>query len=159
MCQNTIDHLRRVLAAILARDGKRAAYWDAPFTIRMSDNAGVLLYKILDMEKGGWVQVVDRYLLKDCKCTMVKGKAGAGLLYRRFYLCQAHAADIFEFPGRVKFATGKPAVKLKKLNPLPIEKQHKYSKKKHSTPDDTLIGWHEGVKVVSGGLPGLGKHR
>ena len=159
MCQKTNENLRK-LGAILNRDGKNAAYWDAPLIIRMSDCSGSLLYEILSTENGGWVQDKDRFLSNGCSCTMSQGQAGGGGTYRRFYLCLSHDRVLFKMPSQAMISARKPAVQALKQKEMPKQKRNKGRKVHHFEPEEyPLIGWHEGVRVVPGGLPGLGKHR
>lgn len=142
----------------LKRHGKAAGYWSAPFTIRMSDFAGDLLYTVLEKGAGSWVQDDDRFLLKGCKCTMTIGNAGGGATYRRFYLCPAHASSLFILPAQAKIPLEKPVVEIRPQKAIPDIKHHKGKSTTHVNPDESMFGWHDGVYVVSAGLPGLGKH-
>lgn len=150
---------REALATVLARNGKSAGYWSAPLTVRMSDNAGDLLYKILGEQSSGWLQDGEKHLLNGCQCTMTIANAGGGKTYRRFHLCQRHAEWLFRVPGDVRIANDKPAIKMRQLKQ---EKSRKHQKKcgpGDALCEDSLFGWHDGVYVQSGGLPGLGKRK
>ena len=118
-------HLREKLDFVLRRRHKAAGYWSAPVTIRMSDEAGDLLYRILEIDGGGWVQDDDRFLLKGCKCTMTIANAGGGAIYRRFYLCPAHASALFVLPAQASIPTEKPEVRVRPQKAKPADIHHK----------------------------------
>ena len=155
------EHLRAQLFLVLSRLKKKAAYWTAPLTVRMNDKAGTLLYEILEKENGNWVRDKERYRLNGCNCTMTEASAGGSTTYLRFYLCRAHAKELFQVPNSAKIESERPAVKMHtpKAPTAHDHKGHRGGMVRNNDPGETMFGWHDGVNVISGGLIELGKGR
>jgi|WetSurMetagenome_2_1015567.scaffolds.fasta_scaffold923764_1 hypothetical protein len=147
MCQDTIKHLKETLIAILIQETKSAEYLNFLTSIRMTDHAGDLLYKILGKQYGGWVRVNFTFRLNECKCITRQVNN-----YRYFYPCPLHALEIYDLLvlKQTKIPIPRPVLYY-------VLKDNKPKKKKYYTlkpykPRMPKHFWPHRSLVVSGGL-------
>jgi hypothetical protein len=166
MCQDTLDHLKINLVALLARDGKKAIYWKNDTTISMTEDVAILLYKILGMENGGWTKIEEGCHLNGCSCTTARiinkngtafGKANKQITYRDFQPCSTHASEIFELFKQANISTKEQDRNIKIKNSPRLPTQQEIVDIKNDTSiyeysNQSLCGWHDGVHVFLGGL-------
>ena len=147
MCKDTIDNLREALTAILSRDTKSAEYLYYPFSIRMTDQAGDLLYEILGKQNGGWVRINFTFRLNGCKCMTRRVNND-----RYFYPCHLHVFEIYELLmlKRTNIPIPRPVLHYVLIVNKP-KKEKKYTLKPYK-PRMPKHYWPHRSLVVSGGL-------
>ena len=151
----TIDNLKETLVAILSQKGKNAICWKSPFTISMTEDVAILLYKILGMENGGWTKVEQGHNLNGCSCKTARiiknngtafGKANKQIIYRDFQPCSTHASEIFELFKQANISTKEMDWYIK------IKNSPELLNLQEIEATQPLFGWHDGVHIIRGAL-------